>query len=167
MTTAVAVAAIVLLGGSANPLPQMSRQERAEIEVVGCDHGCLEMLRHVVELERLGGSTGWSEKWGPRLGDRVAAGLLRIGSEQPSDATTIRVYLRVMSTAFSDPCYSDASQAVRPRGTLAFLRWLSERYPELRTHINGVIGELEAASRFDFRACPPELREIHPWQKLP
>jgi hypothetical protein len=167
MKTVVAVAAAILLHGSAQSVPRMSGEERAAIEVVKCDHGCLGMLRHVVEMERLGGSTGWSEKWGPRLGDRVAAGLLRIGSEHPADATTIRVYLRVMRTAFSDPCYIDDSQSIRPRGTLAFLRWLSAHYPDLQSDINGVIDDLDAASRFDFHTCPPELQEISPWQKLP
>jgi hypothetical protein len=167
MSTVMAIAAAILLNASAQAVPRMSREERAAIEVVKCDSDCLGMLRHVLFMERSGGSSGWSEKWGPRLGDRVAAGLLRVGREYPVDATAIRVYLRVMRTAFSDPCYINDSQSIRPRGTLAFLRWLSAHYPDLQSDINGVIDDLEAVSRFDFHTCPSKLQEAYPWQKLP
>lgn len=167
MKTIVVVVAMLLAQGAAPPLPSMSCEERAAIEVVKCNDDCLGMLQHVVQMERLGGSTGWSEKWNPRLGDRVASGLLRIGNEHSADGAEIRVYLRVMRTAFSHPCYIDDAKSIRPRGTLAFLRWLSTHYPELQSEIRGVIDDLEVAARFDFHNCPPELQEIYPWQKLP
>ena len=166
MKTIVVVVAMLLAQGVAPPLPPMSREERAAIEVVNCDDGCLGMLQHVVGMERIGVSTGFSEKWNPRLGDRVASGLLRIENEHPEDTAEIRVYLRVMRTAFSDPCYIDDAKSIRPRGTLAFLRWLSVHYPEFQSEISGVIDDLETAARFDFHNCPPELQEIYPWQKL-
>jgi hypothetical protein len=71
-----------------------------------------------------------------------------------------------MKAAFSDSCYIDDANSIRPRGTLAFLRWLSTHYPELKSKINGALDDLEAAEHFDLHSCPPQLQERYPRQKL-
>jgi len=105
-------------------------QSPSEFQTARCDRGCMKTLKSILQETEFmdGGVSSFIEKANNRLGDRAAAGILKLyGEKDLIKPRNIKTFLFVIRSAFEFPNLIDDPASKRPSVTIPFLEKLASR----------------------------------------